>query len=187
MTTLSVDPHRCAVLLLDFTTGIVDTYATNGRTAAANAATLAAAVRGTGTQIVHVLPAHFGLDGAPVLRAGSLIDELSPQQGDKVIYKSRIGAFSTTALDVELRLANRDTLIIAGIATSGTVLSTSRQAYDLGYRVVVVEDACSDPEDTVHEILTQPVHKDSWIGLWRIADICKTDELIAVLQSPAAD
>lgn len=183
MANMSVDPYRCAVLLLDFTSGIVDTYATNGRAAAANAAALADAMRGAGALIVHVLPAHFDLDGAPVLRAGPLIEDLSPQQGDQVLYKSRIGAFSTTALDVNLRMANRDTLIIAGIATSGTVLSTSRQAYDMGYRVIIVEDGCSDAEDAVHEILTQPVHKDSWIGLWRIADIHKTDRLIADLQS----
>lgn len=174
-----VDPKRSAILVLDFTTGIVDTYATKGRSAASNAAVLCDAMRAAGALIFYVIPAHFDVDGKPFLRTGALIDAFTPQQGDQIVYKSRIGAFSTTALDVMLRQAGRDTLIVTGIATSGTVLSTTRQGYDMGYRMIVAEDACSDAEEAVHALLTTHVHKESWIGLWRIANVFTTQQLIA--------
>jgi nicotinamidase-related amidase len=38
-------------------------------------------------------------------------------------------------------------VIVAGVATSGgTVLSTARWAYDVGYEVNVCADACDDPD-----------------------------------------
>jgi nicotinamidase-related amidase len=37
-------------------------------------------------------------------------------------------------------------VIVAGVATLGTVLSTARWAYDVGYEVTVCADACDDPD-----------------------------------------
>ena len=44
-----------------------------------------------------------------------------------------------------------------GVATSGCVLSASRWAADIGYRVVVVTDACDDRDPEVHRVLTEKV------------------------------
>lgn len=176
-----IDPRRCAVLLLDFTTGVTDAYATNGRGAAAKALALSEAARKAGALNVFVIPGVIGIDGKASLMTGEPIDSLRPQDGDRLLYKSRIGAFTTTNLDVLLRQTGRDTLVVTGVATSGTVLSTTRQGFDLGYKVIVVEDACSDPEEAVHALLTTPVHKDSWVGLWRVAEIATTDQVVAAL------
>ena len=50
-----------------------------------------------------------------------------------------------------------DTLVLTGIATSGVVLSTLRQAADLDYKLIVLADACLDGDAEVHRILTEKV------------------------------
>ena len=60
------------------------------------------------------------------------VDErLAPQPGDIVVRKVRIGAFGTTDLDRQLRDRGIDTLVLAGVSTSGVVLSTVRDGHDL--------------------------------------------------------
>lgn len=79
--------------------------------------------------------------------------DLGPQPGDIVVRKSRVGAFSTTDLDQQLRARGVDTLVLAGWSTSGVVLSTVREAADRDYRVVVLADGCADPDPEVHAFL----------------------------------
>lgn len=84
-------------------------------------------------------------------------EAVAPRPGDIVVRKTRVGAFSTTDLDRQLREQNVDTLILAGISTSGVVLSTVRDAADRDFRIYVLEDGCSDPDREVHVMLTQKV------------------------------
>ena len=65
-----------------------------------------------------------------------------PQPEDVVVVKHRVGAFSSTDLDMILRAKGVDTLVLTGLATSGVVLSTVRQGADADYRLVVVADCC---------------------------------------------
>jgi nicotinamidase-related amidase len=82
------------------------------------------------------------------------IDErIEPQAGDIVVRKVRVGAFSTTDLNEQLRERGIDTLILAGVSTSGVVLSTIRDAADRDYRIYVLADACADIDSEVHEVL----------------------------------
>jgi nicotinamidase-related amidase len=74
-----------------------------------------------------------------------------------VVGKHRVNALYGTALDLILRANNIDTLIILGYATSGVVLSTTRYAADLDYRLVIVEDCCADQDPEVHNFLTQRI------------------------------
>jgi nicotinamidase-related amidase len=86
------------------------------------------------------------------------IDErVDPQPGDIVVRKTRVGAFSTTDLQEQLRERAIDTLILAGISTSGVVLSTVRDAADRDYRILVLEDASADPDPEVHALLTAKI------------------------------
>jgi nicotinamidase-related amidase len=80
-----------------------------------------------------------------------------PAAGEVVVGKHRVNALYGTALDPILRANNIDTLIILGYATSGVVLSTTRYAADLDYRLVVVEDCCADQDPEVHNFLTQRI------------------------------
>jgi nicotinamidase-related amidase len=74
-----------------------------------------------------------------------------------VITKRRISAFAGSDLEVILRSREIDHLVLTGVATSGVVLSTLRQAADLDYRLTVLADGCYDPDPEVHRILTEKV------------------------------
>jgi nicotinamidase-related amidase len=101
-------------------------------------------------------------------------DRVAPEPDDIVVRKVRVGAFSTTDLDAQLRERGIDTLLVAGISTSGCVLSTVRDASDRDYRVVVLADATADPEPDVHAFLTERIFP-------RQADVVTVAELEALL------
>ncbi len=82
---------------------------------------------------------------------------VAPRPGDLLVTKRRVSAFTGSDLDVLLRGLGAGTLVLTGIATSGVVLSTVRQAADLDYRLVVLSDACLDAEPEVHRILIEKV------------------------------
>jgi nicotinamidase-related amidase len=82
---------------------------------------------------------------------------VAPRDGDLVVTKRRISAFTGSDLELILRAAEIDTLVLAGIATSGVVLSTFTEATDLDYRLVVLSDGCLDPDAEVHRVLTEKV------------------------------
>jgi nicotinamidase-related amidase len=89
--------------------------------------------------------------------AAAIHPAVAPQAGDIVVTKRRVSAFTGSDLDVVLRAAEVDTLVLTGIATSGVVLSTLRQAADLDYRLVVLSDGCLDSDAEVHRVLTEKV------------------------------
>jgi nicotinamidase-related amidase len=79
-----------------------------------------------------------------------------PQQherGNRSWSSTRISPFVGTDWETLLRANGIDTLVLAGVHTSGVVLSTVRHAGDLDYRLVVVRDCCSDPGAEVHAML----------------------------------
>jgi nicotinamidase-related amidase len=82
---------------------------------------------------------------------------VAPRPGDVVVTKRRVSAFSGSDLAVVLRARGIDTLVLTGIATSGVVLSTLRQAADLDHGLVVLSDACLDGDAEVHRVLTEKV------------------------------
>ena len=82
---------------------------------------------------------------------------VAPASGDVQVTKRRVSAFAGSDLDVVLRAGNTETLVLCGIATSGVVLSTVRQAADLDYRLIVLSDGCLDMDPEVHRVLTERV------------------------------
>ena len=82
---------------------------------------------------------------------------VAPNSDEIVITKLRVSAFAGSDLEVVLRAEQIDTLVLAGIATSGVVLSTVREAADKDYRLVVLSDACLDADPEVHRVLTEKV------------------------------
>jgi nicotinamidase-related amidase len=83
--------------------------------------------------------------------------DVAPEDGDIVVRKNRVGPFGSTDLHEQLQSRRIDTLILAGISTSGVVLSTVRDAHDRDYRLIVIADLCADRDPEVHEILTRKV------------------------------
>ncbi|MDX3094591.1 cysteine hydrolase [Streptomyces sp. ME19-03-3] len=83
--------------------------------------------------------------------------EVAPEPGDVVVTKKRVSAFAGSDLDMLLRARGIDSLVLTGIATSGVVLSTLRQAADLDYGLTVLSDGCLDSDPEVHRVLTEKV------------------------------
>lgn len=82
---------------------------------------------------------------------------VAPQPGDIVVTKRRVSAFSGSDLEVILRSLGIGSLTLAGVATSGVVLSTLRQAADMDYQLTVLRDGCADRDPEVHQVLLDKV------------------------------
>jgi nicotinamidase-related amidase len=82
-------------------------------------------------------------------------ERLRRGKGEVIVTKKRISAFAGSDLELVLRARDVDHLVLAGIATSGVVLSTVRAAADRDYRLTVLEDLCLDADEEVHRVLTQ--------------------------------
>lgn len=82
---------------------------------------------------------------------------VAPQLGETTVVKKRVSAFTGSDLEVVLRSQQIESLVLTGIATSGVVLSTLREAADKDYRLVVLSDACIDGDSEVHRVLTEKV------------------------------
>jgi nicotinamidase-related amidase len=178
-----------ALLLMDFQNGIAGRPGFEGAVAAA-ARALDAARR-------HGIPVVFARvafrPGYPEVATGSsfgaraagagdtmlldspatqIADALAPRPEEPVVVKKRISAFAGSDLEVLLRGLGVDSLVLAGISTSGVVLSTVRQAADLDLRLTVLADACADADPEVHRVLTEKVFPrqaevttaDEWAG-----------------------
>ncbi|MGP3639527.1 isochorismatase family protein [Lentilactobacillus hilgardii] len=68
------------------------------------------------------------------------------------VTKHNPGAFFGTDLDLQLRRRGIDTIILTGVVTSNGIYATALDAFQYGYKVIVVEDACTDRDPQLHEI-----------------------------------
>jgi nicotinamidase-related amidase len=79
------------------------------------------------------------------------IEELAPNPTDLVVHKYRYSAFAGTNLDLVLRSAGVDTVILAGVSTNACVEATGREAFSNDYYVVYASNACASWDQTLHE------------------------------------
>jgi nicotinamidase-related amidase len=189
---LTLDPKTSALLVMDFQTAVVDMVATDKDALLASTAWLMEAARKAGMRIIYIVvgfrPGYpevsarnqsFGpIRDSGRFAAGSagtdVHSAVGPKAGDVVVTKHRVSAFAGTDLDMVLRANGVETLVLAGIATSGVVLSTVRHAADADYRVVVVEDCCADRDAEVHRVLIEKVFV-------RQATVVKAEEIVRAL------
>ena len=82
---------------------------------------------------------------------------IAPQPMDIVVTKRRVSAFSGSDLEVVLRAQDITHLVLCGIATSGVVLSTLREAADKDYQLTVLADCCVDSDEEVQRVLLSKV------------------------------
>lgn len=82
---------------------------------------------------------------------------LAPQQGDIIVTKRRVSAFTGSDLEVVLRGQEVRHIVLTGIATSGVVLSTVREAADKDYQITVLADGCADPDEETNRFLTTKI------------------------------
>ncbi|KAI1365658.1 Isochorismatase-like protein [Xylaria arbuscula] len=187
---------QTAFILLDIQTGIVERVkdAINTDEYLAKASSTLAAARGAGIPVVQVTtsfrPSYA--DASPrnpmtanVKAAGLFKDtdedvQLHPAiaeaaANDIHIKKRRVSALYGTDLDIVLRSSGVEKIVVAGLATSGAVLSTVRQAFDMDYQITVLADLCADGDAQVHEALLGKV-------LSKQASVMNADEWVASLE-----
>jgi nicotinamidase-related amidase len=73
----------------------------------------------------------------------AILAEIAPVGDEIVLDKTTSSAFGGTIIDRLLRNMGIEEVIFTGVLTNGCVESAVRDAADIGYRCVVVEDACA--------------------------------------------
>ncbi len=76
---------------------------------------------------------------------------LRPAAGEPVVAKQYASAFFGTSLAATLHTAGVDTVVVAGVSTSGCIRATATDALGQGFRPQVVADACADRTPELHE------------------------------------
>ncbi|KAI9657435.1 MAG: hypothetical protein M1821_003117 [Bathelium mastoideum] len=142
------NPSDSALVIIDAQNEYV-----SGKLAVSNADTSRAAIsdllsryRKAGGKIVHVT--HQVPDGAPVFTPGTDLakefDELQPKSGEITVTKQFPGSFTKTDLDDLLKKESVKKVVLCGYMAHVCVSTTAREASQLGYDVLLAEDAISD-------------------------------------------
>jgi nicotinamidase-related amidase len=192
--TLAIHPKTSALLVMDFQTSIVEGFSVDKDALLTRTASVIEAARRASMHVIYVVVSFR--PGYPevsrrnksfsVLRESGRFVEgspgtevhplLAPAAGDLVVTKHRVSALAGADLEMLLRAHGIETLVLAGIATSGVVLSTVRQAADADYGLVVLSDCCSDRDLEVHRVLVEKVFP-------RQATVTTAEAVIAALRA----
>ncbi|MGI0002267.1 MAG: cysteine hydrolase family protein [Nitrososphaeraceae archaeon] len=93
-----------------------------------------------------------------------IVDDLKPDdRNDHVIIKRRDSAFHNTEIEVWLRSIGVDTLVFCGIDTSICVESSLRDAFNIGYDVILISDATASSSKKHYESTIE--HVKDYYGL----------------------
>lgn len=102
-------------------------------------------------------------------------DEIKPKEGEIVLSKTCSSFFTGTSIDTVLRNIGIDTVIIIGFYTEQCITTAARDAADIGYNTIVIEDAITT--------LTQEKHDNA---INAIADlyvkVMSTDQILEKLE-----
>jgi nicotinamidase-related amidase len=190
---LSLDPRTTALVLIDLQKGIVARELTPHTAAKVleNAQRLGRRFNEAGGLVVFV-HVTFSADGADRLRQtvdsptavplggfppewAEFAAELSDVRAGVVITKRQWSAFYGTELDLQLRRRGMTTIVLCGIATNFGVEGTARDAWQHGYELVVVEDACASMGQGSHEFSVERI-------LPRLGRVRSTAQVLGALQ-----
>jgi ureidoacrylate peracid hydrolase len=80
-----------------------------------------------------------------------IVDDIKPLSDDHIVIKRRDSAFHDTEIGVWLRSLGVDTLIFCGIDTSICVETSLREAFNIGYDVVLISDATASSNHKHYE------------------------------------
>ena len=171
-----INVQSAALVVMDYQIAWLQTL-TDSEVVISQAAEAIAVARANGLQVAYCrvafTPADYGAVPAGNIiftqlagKPGALDEDapemaidsrVAPEPGDKVVRKTRVGVFASTDLDAWLRARGIDTLILAGISTSGVVLSTVCDGADRDYRLIVLADACADTDPEIQDVLMTKV------------------------------
>ena len=110
-----------------------------------NGRALIAAWRTRGFPIIHVRhdSVQPGSTLAPSHPGNAFRPGFAPHAGEPLIAKTVNSAFIGTDLELRLRRLEADSVVMFGITTDMCVSTTARMASNLGFRTILVGDACA--------------------------------------------
>lgn len=167
--------QHTALLLID----IQDFYFPGGvsalvepEKAAKNAARLLEYFRKNKMEVIHVR--HNSNQG------GNINDIVKPAGNEKIFSKDEVNCFVKTGLQEYLRTSGIDTLVICGMQTHMCVEAAVRAATDLGYKCILVHDACAtkDLKFGNYIIKSIDVHNSTLATLKAYSTVESTDEYL---------
>jgi biuret amidohydrolase len=106
-----------------------------------------------------------------------IIAELTPQPGEIVVNKPTFGAFVGSDLHTQLDRRGITHLIVCGVTTQCCVENTLREAVDLGYYVLTVEDGCAAFEQHHHDATLAAIASEGHLFGW----IAQANDVLAGL------
>ena len=166
----TIEPNRTAILFFD----MLNAYHSNDELVVKNCAKLRAAADAADIRVAFAMANHRpdGADAAMIYSDANyamipwqdpehehigmkrtmvaesweiqILDALKPISRDYVIKKHRWNAFFQTSLELSLRTAEIDTILLCGGSTHIGIASTAFAARDLDFNIVVVSDCCDD-------------------------------------------
>lgn len=80
-----------------------------------------------------------------------IVDDIKPTQADHIVLKRRDSAFHDTEIAVWLRSLSVNTIIFCGIDTSICVETSLRDAFNIGYDIVLISDATASSNEKHYE------------------------------------
>ena len=153
-----------------------------------NGRRLLAAWRASGRPLIHVRhdSVHAGSSLHPAHPGNAFRDGFDPLPGEAVLPKSVNAAFIGTDLDLRLRRLEVRSVVLFGISTDMCVSTTARVAANLGYRTIVVGDACQCfdlPDGDGNPIPAAEIARAHLATLRaEFAEVVDTDAVVAALQ-----
>jgi len=132
-------------------------------------------------RVYDMFPSARGKAYIPDSTASKIYPEVASHSGEMIIEKVSWSAFCGTNLNLLLRGTpsgtgtSIDTLLFCGTVTNVCVESTMRHAYDLNYKVVMVEDACASLDENLHKATVKNVS-------YALGRVVSTDYLIHLLK-----
>ncbi|MCI0554860.1 MAG: cysteine hydrolase [Anaerolineae bacterium] len=144
--------------------------------------------RERGGHHVHIQHISLKPDAAFFIKGDSgsdIHDSVAHFEGEPIVYKHYPNSFRETNLLEMLKEWEIERVIITGMMTHMCVDATARAAADLGFQVIVAEDACATRDLTYGEmtIPAEHVHKAFLAALKSYGKVMKSEEIIVLLAS----
>ena len=110
-------------------------------------------------------------------------DSVAHFEDEPIVYKHYPNSFRETNLLEMLKAWEVERVVICGMMTHMCVDATARAAADLGFQVIIAEDACAT-RDLNYDDTTIPaelVHKSFLAALKSYGKVMKSEEILALL------
>jgi len=84
-------------------------------------------------------------------KVNKILTEVEPQPGEPVIRKSTESAFMSSSIDRVLKNLGIKYLLFGGVSTNSCIDGTARNAAELDYHCIIIDDCCAAVSESMHQ------------------------------------